>query len=60
MNDQAANCPHGGLVLLSHFSWELRVVSSMGSRRTSLDWYGGQEHKRDPEHQHTGTHGAPS
>ena len=37
MNDQAANCSYGGLVLLSHFSWKLRVVSSMGSRRTSLD-----------------------
>ena len=29
------------------------MVSRNGSHRTSLDRYGGQEHKRDPEHQHT-------
>jgi hypothetical protein len=60
MNVQAANRWHGGRMPLLQFHRDLKVVSIIGNRQVSLDRHGGQEHKRDPEHQNTGTHGAPS
>jgi hypothetical protein len=60
MNVQAANRWHGGRMPPLQIRRELTVGGVIGNRPVSLDRHGGPEHKRGPERQHAGTHGAPS
>ena len=58
MNVQAANRWHGGRMPPLQIRRELTVGSVIGNRLVSLDRHGVLEHKRGPERQHAGTHGA--